>query len=140
MIPFDDRDLDAVVRTLVGEARGEPVEGQIAVAWVIMNRVMRHWRNKKSFYDVCHDRMQFSCWNENDPNSAKIAALATDDPTYRRLQKIAQAVIAHEFAIPDPTGGATMYKVRGTKASWDHAVADQKPKEIGHHDFFFLAA
>ena len=47
--------------TLLGEARGEEVEGRIAVAGVIRNRVNDD-RWPDTFKDVCLQKMQFSCW------------------------------------------------------------------------------
>lgn len=47
--------------TLYAEARGEPVDGKIAVASVIKTRSIR---SKKSLAEVCMQSKQFSCWNE----------------------------------------------------------------------------
>lgn len=58
-------DLEACALTVYGEARGEPIEGQIAVANVIKNRALKH---KSSYKEVCLEPQQFSCWNKNDPN------------------------------------------------------------------------
>lgn len=131
-------DLDATVRTIYGEARGEPIEGKIAVAWVIRNRADHGGWWGATPQDVCHKAFQFSCWNKNDPNSAKLLLLSDEDPAYLAIRKIAQAVL--DKTIPDPTHGATHYKVHGTKASWDAAVKDQTPLIIGHHEFFKLDA
>lgn len=58
-------DREIFAKTVYGEARGEPEEGQIWVAWVIKNRA----RANKSYWggskigDVCRKRLQFSSWN-----------------------------------------------------------------------------
>lgn len=127
-------DRDAIVRTVYGEARGEPPEGKIAVIHVILNRAAIGGWWGSTPYDVCHHKWQFSCWNANDPNSAKLPLLHRDDPSYMYIDNL----VGHILALPDPTHGATHYKVRGTKASWDNAVKDQYPVSIGHHDFFTL--
>lgn len=64
---------DVMALTIYGEARGEPVEGQIAVGWVIKNRAVA-WN--KGIIEVCVQPEQFSCWNENDPNYTPLVALA----------------------------------------------------------------
>jgi hypothetical protein len=50
---------DLFVVTLYGEARGEPIEGQIAVAWVIQNR-LKSGRWGRSLKDVLGAWAQFS--------------------------------------------------------------------------------
>lgn len=62
--PEDLSDLEIFSLTVYGEARGEKVEGQIAVANVIKNRCV----NGKTYRDICLAPYQFSCWNKNDPN------------------------------------------------------------------------
>jgi len=66
-----ENDRDILARTLWGEARGESLAGQIAVAWTIRNRV--NDGNAKSWWGegytgVCQKPYQFSCWNSTDPN------------------------------------------------------------------------
>ena len=56
---------EVLALTIYGESRGEPIQGQIAVACVIRNRVAR--RNK-TYEEICLAPKQFSCWNEDDPN------------------------------------------------------------------------
>lgn len=131
-----DHDIDVLTRTLYGEARGESDEGRIAVAWVVKNRAARPSWWGRDIAGVCTAPYQFSCWNKNDPNREKLISLSPADPLYQDLSNIASKVVYGE--IPDPTNGATHYKVRGTKASWDHATAGMVPVSIGHHDFYRL--
>ena len=138
-LTLTDNDIDAAVRTVYGEARGEPFEGQIAVAWVIRNRAQWHppawWGH--TVERVCYHPYQFSCHNANDPNRKLLDALSDKSLIYAALENgVVKPVMAGQ--IPDPTAGATMYKVRGTKASWDGAVSDMPPVEIGQHDFWRL--
>lgn len=135
----ETNDLDILTRTLFGEARGEPVEGQIAVAFVVKNRAT--WNGAGSWWghsiaEVCQHPWQFSCWNASDPNSAKLRELATNDPEYQHLSAVAETVVGG--VAQDPTNGATHYKVTGTRASWDKATADIEPVIIGHHSFYRL--
>jgi len=131
-------DLDMLARTLWGEARGESELGQIAVAWVIRNRAEdpgKDWWGD-TVADVCLKPSQFSCWNKSDPNSPKLRGPSSALPGYEKLYDIGQRVMLGE--VPDPTGGASHYKVTGTKASWDSAAAKVKPVIIGHHSFYKL--
>jgi len=65
-------DQKIVAMTIVGEARGEGKLGMYAVGAVIAQRVIA-W--KKTPAQVCLKKSQFSCWNPNDPNRAKLPKL-----------------------------------------------------------------
>ena len=98
-------DLEVLARTVHGEARGEPFEGALAVAWVVVNR-SRMWA--KRVRDICLQPWQFSAWNQKDPNLRVIATVSVDsDPEYVRSLAAAACALAH--ALPDPTGKATDY-------------------------------
>jgi N-acetylmuramoyl-L-alanine amidase len=133
-IKYTPGDLDISARTLWGEVRGEPTLGQIAVAWVIRNRVENPgwWGNTPT--TVCLDPWQFSCWM--DAQGPSLKALPTSDATYNLLYAIAKGVFSGTYV--DPTKGASHYKVHGTVAQWDKAAAGKLTVSIGHHDFFKL--
>jgi spore germination cell wall hydrolase CwlJ-like protein len=133
-----EKDRDILARTLWGEARGESLVGQIAVAWAIRNRVddgnARSWWGE-GYARVCQKPYQFSCWNKNDPNFAYLSG-AKPIP----FRELAQARIAADQVIdgkvPDPTGGAThYYATTMPKAPAWTAKATQTLK-LGHHVFF----
>jgi len=65
-------DQKIVAMTIVGEARSEGKLGMYAVGAVIAQRVIA-W--KKTPAQVCLKKSQFSCWNPNDPNRAKLPKL-----------------------------------------------------------------
>ena len=89
---ISDNDLTIMAKTIWGEARGESQQGQEAVAWVIRNRAQRGgwWGN--SIREVCLKDQQFSCWNNNDQNRAKMDALSSDDSQLRRMKSIAKGI------------------------------------------------
>lgn len=97
---------DIAARTLCQEARGEPIEGQTAVAWVIKNRLATgRWGH--SLASVCLWRAQFSGWYvPTDPNFAYACALPDNDPTLSHMQSVMQTVLD---SATDPTNGATHY-------------------------------
>lgn len=111
MIVHNHHDVVTLARTLWGEARGEPLEGQVAVAWVIRNRASRSQFAGKlvgregAAAAVCLAPWQFSCWNESDPNRAKLLVLREDQ--CRREIGVASNVL--DGLVPDPTNGADHY-------------------------------
>lgn len=137
----DPDDLDTMIRTLSGECRGEPVNGQIAVAYVIRTRaewVPHAWWGR-TVGQVCRKPFQFSCWAEaewNASNLAHIMAIMPDGPEYRHLEGVCLDVIHGN--VPDPTHASTHYKVKGTSAEWDDAVKLLPPIVIGNHVFYKL--
>jgi spore germination cell wall hydrolase CwlJ-like protein len=64
--------------TVWAEARGEPPRGQLAVAWVIRNRMIAR---AKSLREVVLEPAQFSCFGANDPNRTKMLRADELDPT-----------------------------------------------------------
>jgi hypothetical protein len=65
-------DLEVLILTIIGESRGEPIEGQIAVGSVIRNRSVKQ---NKNYSDICLAPKQFSCWNESDSNRVLLEEL-----------------------------------------------------------------
>ena len=61
-----------VAMTILGEARGEGEAGMYAVGCIIAQRSIA-WG--KTPTQVCLKPSQFSCWNKNDPNRAKLPDL-----------------------------------------------------------------
>ena len=129
-------DLDVATRTLYGEARGEPLEGQQAVAWVLRTRAT--WPKSvwwgEGLAGVCQKPWQFSCWNARDPNRSKLLALSDEDPEYQALYAVVESVMMGE--VDDPTGGATHYEVVGTGAAW--AAGRTPSRIIGRHAFYVV--
>jgi len=58
---------DVLLLTMLGESRGEELEGRLAVGCVVRNRVADD-RWPDTVKDVCLQRWQFSCWNGGDAN------------------------------------------------------------------------
>ncbi|HEY8343328.1 MAG TPA: cell wall hydrolase [Calditerricola sp.] len=137
--PATEADRHVATLTLIGEARGEPDEGKIAVAWVIRNRAEMDLGNDgkpdwwgDTIYDVCLKPWQFSCWNEGDPNRKVLDTTSTSDPIYRACRAIVDAVLAGEY--PDPTHGATHYCTLTLTPAW--AKGRVPVAIIGRHKFF----
>lgn len=137
-MPVTEKDRDILARTLWGEARGESLAGQIAVAWTIRNRVSdgktKSWWGE-GYAGVCLAPYQFSCWNKNDPNYASLSG-AKAIP----FRELAQARIAADQVIdgkvPDPTGGATHYYAIAMKKAPGWAAKAKETLRLGGHVFF----
>jgi len=140
-LPFDAQaDLIVLAQMVLGEARGEPYEGQLAVAHVAMNRVADpRWPDTPSA--VVLQPKQFSCFNDGSPclplmrQPARHASSSTWDSVFR-------AACAAYFGLePDPTGGANHYlnekvtrKIRG--GSLPRWFDERKvTRRIGGHTF-----
>ena len=131
-------DRNVVGLTLWGEARGEQIEGRIAVACVIHNRLI-DGRWGSSYQAVCQARKQFSCWNADDPNRAKIDALAEQlerqsfiEPVIGECLWIAEGLIAGRF-LPR-VKHATHYHTRTIVPYWAHGA--EVVATIGSHLFY----
>ena len=133
-----ERDRDILARTLWGEARGESLAGQIAVAWTIRNRVTdgkaKSWWGE-GYAGVCQKPYQFSCWNKNDPNYAYLSgAKPIPYREFAQAQIAADQVLAGK--VPDPTGGATHYYATTMKKAPAWAAKAKQTLELGGHVFF----
>lgn len=116
---IDDDEAMVVAMTIYGEARNESEAGQQAVASVILNRVKK---GKKAYgltaKEVCLKPWQFSCWNLNDPNRAKITSVANHATAkFKDCLGIAQSALGG--TLEDNTDGATHYYANYiAKPSW----------------------
>jgi len=126
-------DLDKVVRTVYGEASGEGIIGQQAVASVIANRARQSGMTPT---DVVLAKGQFEPWS--DPAArARMESLDPNSPEYKQLAAIVEPALKGQLA--DPTGGATHFYAPKAQAalgrsapSWD----DGTGRDIGNHRFF----
>jgi N-acetylmuramoyl-L-alanine amidase len=127
---YSPQDIEVLIRTVFGEARGEALLGKVAVAHVILNRANKGGWWGRTVEAVCKFPYQFSCWNENDPNRAKIIKAGVPE-----LTECAQAVaLALSGIWPDPTRGSTHYHTQAVHPEW---AEGQKPAvQIGTHLFY----
>lgn len=129
-------DIDTLARTLYGEADANNGVDARAIANVIMNRT-KHTNWPQSVREVCLQPWQFSCWNTNDPNRARI--LAAEGPWFDRCKEIATEVY-NGGAVYDQTKGATHYYASYVKkpkwAKGKHPVYSVVHKTGSYHFFF----
>lgn len=139
---FDD--ILAATQTILGEARAEPWIGQVAVAYVLLNRLQRPQYFKcQSIFEVCHKPLQFSMWNNSeDKNLEIVMAIPMSDKRF--LTAMAAFLVAASLQLPDPTYGADHYHTiekPGYAKTWPPVWAEEIKKtiDINAHRFYRLA-
>ncbi|KGU84816.1 cell wall hydrolase [Pseudomonas mediterranea] len=133
-----EKDRDILARTLWGEARGEGLAGQIAVAWTVRNRVedgrAKSWWGE-GYAGVCQAPYQFSCWNKNDQNYPYLSGAKPIPPKqFEQARRAADLVISG--AEPDSTKGATHYYATTMPKVPAWAAKATQTLRLGNHLFF----
>jgi N-acetylmuramoyl-L-alanine amidase len=138
-------DLEVLSLTIIGEARGEPIESQVGVGSVVRNRLYGNQIRYKNYKDVVFEKLQFSCWNANDPNRPVLIELAEKmihgqivDIHLKQCIWVASGIVKWE--IKDNTKGALHYIETGLfndamkRPSWARNAKNELVH--GHHTFF----
>ncbi len=113
-LPFDEEDYALIAQVIHAEARGEPYEGQVAVAAVVVNRVNDE-RFPATVREVVTEPGQF--------------VVSRGQPVDRHLEA-AQAALAGE----DPSNGA-LYFYAPELSTCDWIRTRETTAEIGGHRF-----
>jgi hypothetical protein len=124
--------LDCLALNIYHEARGESLDGQVAVAQVVMNRV----GDAEFPGQVCEvvrqggerprDRCQFSWWCDGRGDRPEDLAAWTGS------KDLARRILAG--SLDDPTGGALWYHADHVAPDWDMDIIRQA--KIGRHVFY----
>lgn len=130
------------VITLWGEARGEPIEGQVGVANVIRNRLLRgDWGPSRT--DVIGAWAQFSClWPSLGGKNFKAVLEAAEryaregafSPSLRQLEWVEEGVFGER--ILDNTRGACHYFAAGTTIPYWAVGSATYVGQLGRHLFY----
>lgn len=122
-----DANWRCLAKAVYFEARGEPLEGQFAVAEVILNRVENsQWPN--SICGVVKQGCQFSFMCDGKPEEISERA------AFARAGKIARLMI--DGAPRQLTYGATFFHTVHVKPGWSRRMA--RTTSIGDHLFYRL--
>lgn len=122
------------------EARGEPLEGQIAVAHVTM---MRAGNKPEKVCNKVLEKKQFSWLNGKTQKKGTVVLAAFNAPqdkkAWSKAMKIATRVV--QGRMWDNTGEAnhyhaTTYKGKPLKPKWTTAHCMQQTVKIGNHIFY----
>jgi len=128
------------------EARSEPIEGMIAVAFVTMNRVY-HGKYPNTICEVVKQKAriekigdrrvvcQFSWWCEPTPHHISSNSLLTKDfnRKYNEILQLSLYFYANYDKIEDPTNGAIFYHADYVNPNWRNVT---KTITIGRHIFY----
>ena len=121
------RDLNCLALNVYHEARNQPIEGQLAVAHVTLNRV-----DDPSFpatiCDVVFRSRHFS-WT-NDP--AKRAESPREAAAWETARRVARIALSDRDG--DPVQGSTYFHLAGVNPDW--AASLQFVRQIGDHVFY----
>lgn len=137
-----ENDILLMAKTIVGEGRGEPFEGKLGIAHVIMNRLHYKGWFGGTIPQVINKKNQFSCWNTGDTNR-KIASNPEkyiDNDVWEECRVAARLV--YNGRIADNVNKATHYMtnirfMHISKAYTEHWVFNMTPVAvIGEHIFF----
>lgn len=134
-------DVDWLALTLWAESRSEPIEGQIAVANVIRNRV-QSGRWGRSYETVCLAPWQFSCWipeggkaNYDALQLLKRSVELGGDVQDRKLKTcywIAAGCLGGEM--PENTSGSQHYHTTTVVPKW--SIGHVPVHRYGSHVFY----
>lgn len=139
--------LEALTLTIIGEARGEPIQGQVAVGWIIKNRLMHKPTIYRDYRDVVFEQEQFSCWNSNSPEKGLMDSLIEsmvrgeifEDMYLKQCEYVAQGIDNNK--IIDNTGG-NLYYLTSSLFNSDHrpswAKNTRNARVIGTQTFFMV--
>lgn len=122
---LDPVELECLAKNVYFEARGERVEGQIAVAQVTINRV-NHFKWPSTICEVVYQPKQFS-WTH---------LIKDQTPRDKRAYTIAM-VIARDVMlgnVNDPTDGSVFYHAASVDPDWAEYLT--LSKVIGSHLFY----
>jgi N-acetylmuramoyl-L-alanine amidase len=121
---LSDDDIYLMAQVVFAESRAEPYQGKIAVASVILNRLL-HPEFPKSVEDIIKQKGAFSC-----VKNGKLTVTPTEecyDAVYEALKG------------KDPTGEAVFfYNPRIATSKWMINVKKSNVKPIGNHVFFVV--
>lgn len=119
---YDERELYCLAQNIYFESRGESIEGQAAVAWVTLNRLL-----DEDFPDtICNvvwQDSQFS-WTHDGKSDTPRDAVSWD-----RAQDIALDLVYSYDPVLDPTSGSTYFHEHSISPGWS-----QKFERIGRID------
>lgn len=120
IISYTEEEYDFLARLIHAEARGESLEGQIAVGAVVINRVLSE-KFPNSIMEVIHQSGQFT-----PIGSGSLPDIA-DDNAVEAAQRALSGV--------DPTDGALFFYNPSTTAIPEYWQTRPVIKQIGNHNF-----
>jgi len=131
---MDQKSVNTVFMALAiwREARGESIQGQIGVAFSILNRVNRPSWWGKTVMEVLFKKWQYS--SLTDPHDPQLTTWPKDDTAWKQCLQIADNVLSGVIT-ENPVPGADSYvDVTARLQSW--MTEDRFVKQIGLLKFY----
>jgi spore germination cell wall hydrolase CwlJ-like protein len=125
--PLDEQ-ANCLATAVYFEARGESVEGQLAVARVVMNRAASG-RYPSDWCSVMKQPWQFSFVN---PHTGQYPSIDATSASWARAQGIARLAVAN--VVPSVDGDVLWYHATYVAPSWGRRLA--MAQKIGAHIFY----
>jgi spore germination cell wall hydrolase CwlJ-like protein len=120
---YSEKQINCLAQNIYHEARGEPVSGQLAVAYVTLNR-KQDTRFPDTICSVVYQRNQFS-WTKHNPS-------VKEPEAWSRAQELAERALALHALGEDSTSGAVYFDGRKAKQSYH----SRRTVVIGKHSFY----
>lgn len=108
---YQDDQLYCLAQNIYFEARGESIEGQAAVAWVTLNRLLDE-QHPDTICEVVWQDSQFSWTHDGKSDKPR------DAESWDRAQDIALDLVYSYDPVVDPTSGSTYFHERSIKPGW----------------------
>ncbi|GLI35430.1 cell wall hydrolase [Desulforhabdus amnigena] len=132
-------DAELLARCIYGEARGEGLNGMIAVGHVVMNRYDAGGRYGVGLKGVILKPRQFSCFNSDDPNFKQITQREMVGDLISVCRSVADLLLEMTPGArrkEDPTHGATHYHAASIRPYWAGSSNMTFCVKIGNHLFW----
>lgn len=131
---------DAIaVVTVLQEAEGEPFEGKLAVAEVILSRVKHRYNSDGTIIGTCLAPLQFSGWNSKSTNRIRTMRCCEADPMVAdcvrawNLAKAGSSTVQGALLYYSPK---TLVALGIAAPEWASPSKSKQVASVGHHIFF----
>ena len=132
LVSASDRGVECLALNIYHEARGEGIEGWLAVAFVTVNRKHSE-RFPNSICEVVYDSYQFSWTHDDIPDKPMLKKYA-DRKAWEYIQWFAKGFLENYENIVDPTEGSLYYHSHRVEPYWSEYFT--KVAVIGNHIFY----
>lgn len=123
---------DILIKTILGEARGEGEEGMAAVAHVIANRA-GSGRYPGDPAQVALQPKQFSTWNRGEGGNNP-GQFRPGTSQYETAAQVIDRVFSGQSQ--DPTNGALFYHTPAVNPNWSREANRYGTTQLGNHIFY----
>ncbi len=122
------------IATIRGEAEAEPFEGQVAVANVIRNRMLKRFFSDGTIAGTVLAPYQFSLWNTSERRRINMCLAGREDSTTKTAERAWTESVARQVVGPD----VLMYHAAGMSPypAWSKSDEFKFEVRIGRHLFY----